>query len=85
MGKPTPPPAGRKGEIMKKLKHIGEGYHGFDAGRDAFVFVKKGDVVEVSDGKADQLFADFKAEWVEVAEQKAVVEEKPAAQAKGKK
>ena len=68
---------------MKKLKHIGAGYHGFDAGEDRFVFVKPGDEVEVSDGKAAQLFSDFGKEWVEVEPPK-VVDVEPV-KVKGKK
>lgn len=72
-----------KVEKMKKLKHIGAGYHGFDAVENKFVFVKNGDEVEVSDDKAAQLFADFGKEWVEV-ETPRVVEVEPV-KVKGKK
>lgn len=51
---------------MKKLKHIGEGYHGLDFVLNQYVQVKNGDEVEVSDEKAAQLFTDFGKEWVEI-------------------
>lgn len=72
-----------KVETMKKLKHLGAGYHGFDAVENQFVFAKNGDEVEVSDDKAVQLFADFGKEWVEVEPLK-VVEVEPV-KVKGKK
>ena len=72
-----------KVETMKKLKHLGAGYHGFDAVENQFVFAKNGDEVEVSDDKAAQLFADFGKEWVEVDRPK-VVEVEPV-KVKGKK
>lgn len=68
---------------MKKLKHVGAGYHGFDPGEGRFVFVKNGDEVEVSDDKAAQLFADFGKEWVEVDVVKPV--EAEPVKSKGKK
>lgn len=68
---------------MKKLKHIGAGYHGFDAVENKFVFVKNGDEVEVSDEKAAQLFVDFEKEWVEVETPKVEVVE--PVKIKGKK
>jgi len=68
---------------MKKLKHLGAGYHGFDAVENQFVFAKNGDEVEVSDDKAAQLFADFGKEWVQVEPLK-VVEVEPV-KVKGKK
>lgn len=75
---PRPEP-GRDGGTMKRVKHTGEGYHGFDVEMDRWIFVKTGEVVDVSDGKADQLFADFPTMWVEI---KPVTEE---LKAKGKK
>ncbi len=54
---------------MKKLKHIGEGYHG-GSPDETLVFAMNGDVVEVCDEKAVQLFSDFPKEWVLVEEKK---------------
>lgn len=49
---------------MKRLKHIGPGYHGTlpDGGT---VFAKTNETVEVNEAKAEQLLADFPGEWVE--------------------
>jgi tRNA A58 N-methylase Trm61 len=56
---------------MKKLKHIGPGYHGGSAD-GTLVWAKTGDVVEVCDEKADQLFVDFPKEWVVVKAEEVV-------------
>lgn len=54
---------------MKKLKHTGEGYHGsLPEGENGTLYAKPGEVVEVSDAKAAQLFADFPQEWELVAD-----------------
>lgn len=58
---------------MKKVKHIGEGYHGYDTGSDIHIFVKKDETVVVSDVKAEQLFCDFPKEWVSVDDEKETV------------
>lgn len=50
---------------MKKIKHIGPGYHG-GSPDGTLVFAKSGDVVDVCDEKAVQLFADFPTEWEEI-------------------
>jgi hypothetical protein len=51
---------------MKRLKHLGQGYHGtLPAEETGTIFVKPGEVVEVSQAKAEQLFADFPGEWEE--------------------
>lgn len=55
---------------MKNVKHIGDGYNGFDPVENRFIFTSNGDVVSVSDVKADQLFADFPKEWELVEEKK---------------
>lgn len=57
---------------MKKVKHIGDGYHGFDSVNESFIFVRKGESVEVSDVKAEQLLRDFPKEWVIDAPQPSV-------------
>lgn len=49
-----------------KLKHIGNGYSGFDPGTNQPITVAPGEIVEVSDAKAEQLLADFPEEWKEV-------------------
>jgi hypothetical protein len=54
---------------MKRLKHIGKGYHG-GAPDGALVFARHGDIVDVCDEKADQLFADFQNEWELIQEPK---------------
>lgn len=62
---------------MKRLKHIGDGYHGsLPEGEKGTLFAKKDEVVEVSDAKAAQLLADFPNEWVDLSAEAA---------AKGKK
>jgi len=53
---------------MKRLKHTGLGYHGA-LPEGGTIFAKAGEVVEVSDAKADQLFADFPGEWAETTEE----------------
>lgn len=47
------------------LEFIGKSYHGVDAGFKPHVHieVKTGDVVDVSEVKADQLLSDFPKEW----------------------
>lgn len=47
---------------MKKLKHIGQGYHG-GSPDGMLVFARHGDIVDVCDEKAQQLFNDFPSEW----------------------
>lgn len=69
---------------MRNLKHIGEGYHGFDVEMDMHIFVKTGQEVEVSDGKAAQLFADFPTFWVDVTPV-VVIKEEPQFKGKGRK
>lgn len=54
---------------MKKLKHIGPGYHG-GSPDGSLVFAKTGDIVEVCDEKSIQLFVDFPTEWEEIVEVK---------------
>lgn len=55
---------------MKKVKHVGEGYSGFDPVENRALFVVNGETVEVSDVKSLQLFNDFPEEWVLVEEKK---------------
>jgi len=74
--------AGR-GENMKNLKHIGEGYYGFEPD-GATVSVSVGQTVEVSDAKAEQLLSDFPNEWETIKEIVAEEEEK-APKVRGKK
>lgn len=54
---------------MKKLRHIGSGYHG-GSPDGSLVFAKTGDIVEVCDEKSTQLFVDFPNEWEEIVEVK---------------
>lgn len=68
---------------MKKLKHIGEGYFGFEPD-GATLSVSVGQTVEVSDTKAEQLLSDFPKEWETVKEFVAEEEEK-APKGRGKK
>jgi hypothetical protein len=50
---------------MRKLKHLGAGYHG-GSPDGALVYARTGDIVEVCDEKADQLFSDFPKQWEEI-------------------
>lgn len=54
---------------MKKLKHIGPGYHG-GSPDGTLVWAKTGDIVDICDEKAVQLFSDFPKEWEEIVEAK---------------
>lgn len=54
---------------MKRLKHIGKGYHG-GSPDGALVFARHGDIVDVCDEKAEQLITDFKSEWELIQEPK---------------
>lgn len=54
-----------------KLKHKGEGY------QCAEVSAQTGEVVEVSQAKADQLLTDFPKEWEIVAEAREAAPEVP--------
>ena len=47
-----------------KLKNKGGFYRGYDEGLNKTVVVGKGETVEVSETKADQLRADFPEDWV---------------------
>lgn len=59
--------------MSKKLRHIGPGYSG-GSPEGPIVNANTGDVVEVGDAKAAQLFADFPKEWEEVVVEPAETE-----------
>lgn len=61
---------------MKKLKHIGPGYSGTEPILGGMVNAKTGEIVEVTEEKAVQLFSDFPKEWVEIVEKVATEEPK---------
>lgn len=73
---------------MKTLKHVGEGYSGFEEDGTSVV-AGKDKTVEVSDAKAEQLLADFPKEWesgkAAVAEKVEDQEEEKAPKGRGKK
>lgn len=50
---------------MRKLKHTGQGYHG-GSPDGTLVYAHTGDIVEVCDEKAVQLFSDFPNQWEEI-------------------
>ncbi len=66
---------------MKKLKHIGPGYHG-GSPDGALVFARRGDIVDVCDEKSAQLFSDFPKEWELVKEPEQGKTEEPKARGK---
>jgi len=50
---------------MRKLKHTGPGYHG-GSPDGTLVYARTGDIVDVCDEKAIQLFSDFPKQWEEI-------------------
>ncbi|TXH40687.1 MAG: hypothetical protein E6Q97_39090 [Desulfurellales bacterium] len=52
---------------MKRLKHTGNGYHG-TLPEGGTILACRGEIVEVSEEKAAQLFSDFPGEWEETDE-----------------
>lgn len=56
---------------MRKLKHVGAGYHG-GSPDGTIVYARTGDIVDVCDEKAVQLFSDFPTEWEEVKDEEPI-------------
>ncbi|MBP8954570.1 MAG: hypothetical protein KBI47_19390 [Armatimonadetes bacterium] len=55
---------------MRHLAHLGKGYQGWDTGRDQLLKCSTGEIVAVSDEKAEQLLSDFPNDWQDLGDGK---------------